>query len=67
MILSVFPTAIITTLAWGLIGGVYLLLRKDTCEHEIEDVWVPTLDDSLVINGLSSLPELNMVDDEGPQ
>lgn len=67
MVLSVFPTAIITTLAWGLIGGVYLLLRKDTCEHEIEDVWVPTLDDSIVLKELSELPELNVNDDEGSQ
>jgi hypothetical protein len=30
-------------------------------------VWVPTLDDSIVLKELSELPELNVNDDEGSQ
>jgi hypothetical protein len=29
------------TLAFGLLGGVYLLLRRDACGQEVEDLWEP--------------------------
>ena len=29
------------TLAFGLLGGVYLLLRRDACGQEAEDLWEP--------------------------
>ena len=60
--LSVLPTAFVTTLAWGLVGGVYLLLRRDTCEHEIEDIWMPVHRDSVAVEELSGLADLNIVD-----
>lgn len=30
------------TLAFGLLGGVYLLLRRDACGQDVEDLWEPT-------------------------
>jgi hypothetical protein len=40
-ILHWFPVAVAVTLAWGLVGGVYLLLRRDAGGQEVEDVWIP--------------------------
>ena len=37
--LSVFPSTCVAILALGGLGGFYLLLRYDTCEQEIEDIW----------------------------
>lgn len=35
------PAVVSITLAWGLIGGVYLLVREATCGQEPEDLWQP--------------------------
>jgi hypothetical protein len=40
-ILHWFPVAVAVTLAWGLVGGIYLLLRRDAGGQEVEDVWIP--------------------------
>ncbi|MEC8474062.1 MAG: hypothetical protein VXZ38_05390, partial [Planctomycetota bacterium] len=37
--LRFLPSVFVTTLAWGSVGTFYLLLRKDACEQEIEDIW----------------------------
>ena len=42
-VLSWFPVAVAVTLAWGLVGGSYLLLRCDAGGQEVEDIWVPPL------------------------
>ena len=43
-LLSWFPVAVMVTLAWGLSGGIYLLLRRDAGGQEVEDVWLPPSD-----------------------
>lgn len=43
-VLSWFPPAVMVTLTWGLVGGVYLLLRRDAGGQEVEDVWLPPAD-----------------------
>lgn len=40
-LLGWFPLAVVVTLAWGLLGGVYLLLRCDAGGQEVEDLWIP--------------------------
>ena len=37
-----FPLVVDITLAWGCVGGVYLLLRRDAGNQELEDIWLPT-------------------------
>ena len=37
--LRFLPSVFVITLAWGSMGTFYLLLRKDACEQEIEDIW----------------------------
>jgi hypothetical protein len=37
--LSSIPWVVVTTLGWGLLGGIYLLLRYDTGGQEVEDLW----------------------------
>lgn len=39
MILTAIPAVVTTTLGWGLVGGIYLLLRYDTGGQEVEDIW----------------------------
>ena len=40
-VLTWLPIAVAVTLAWGLIGGVYLMLRCDAGGQEVEDIWMP--------------------------
>ncbi len=40
-ILRLFPTVVLLTLLWSLVGGVYLLLRYDAGGQEVEDLWQP--------------------------
>ena len=40
-ILHWFPVAVAVTRAWGLVGGVFVLLRRDAGGQEVEDVWIP--------------------------
>ncbi|MCC9603061.1 hypothetical protein LOC67_21135 [Stieleria sp. JC731] len=47
-----FVTAWLLTLAFGLMGGMYLLLRRDAGGQDIEDFWEP------VPSPKTSLPEL---------
>jgi hypothetical protein len=42
-LLSWFPLAVAVTLFWGLVGGVYLLLRWHAGGQEVEDVWTEPL------------------------
>ena len=35
-----FPTVVVITLFWNLVGGTYLLLRRDAGGQEVEDVWI---------------------------
>lgn len=39
--LRLLPSAWMVTLFWGSVGSFYLLLRRDACEQEIEDIWIP--------------------------
>lgn len=41
LLLEQFPRVIVITMAWGSVGGVYLLLRRDAGNQEVEDVWIP--------------------------
>ena len=41
LLLSFLPSAGLIAMIWGLVGGIYLLLRHDTGEQEIEDIWMP--------------------------
>ncbi|EMI22558.1 membrane protein containing [Rhodopirellula maiorica SM1] len=41
-IISLIPIATAFTFAWGLIGGVYLLIRFDAGGQQVEDLWMPT-------------------------
>ncbi len=41
VVLNHFPIAVLATLGWGLIGGVYLLLRRDAGGQDVEDIWMP--------------------------
>ena len=40
-VLNWFPIAVVVTLGWGLVGGLYLLLRCDAGGQEVEDLWIP--------------------------
>ncbi len=40
-ILGYYPVVVTLTLFWALVGGVYLLLRRDAGEQEVEDIWQP--------------------------
>ncbi len=40
-ILHYFPVVVGLTLIWALVGAVYLLLRYDAGEQEVEDLWLP--------------------------
>lgn len=40
-LLKFLPTVGVITLSWGLVGGVYLLLRQDAGGQEVEDLWQP--------------------------
>lgn len=39
--LAFFPQCVVFALSWGLLGGIYLLLRRDTGGQEVEDLWLP--------------------------
>ncbi|GAA5508496.1 hypothetical protein [Novipirellula caenicola] len=41
-IISLIPMATAFAFAWGLIGGVYLLVRFDAGGQQVEDLWIPT-------------------------
>jgi hypothetical protein len=41
LVISYFPIAVMLTLGWGLVGGVYLLLRHDAGGQDVEDIWIP--------------------------
>ena len=41
-ILHYLPVVVGLTLIWALLGGVYLLLRFDAGEQEVEDLWQPS-------------------------
>jgi len=51
-ILWSFPVVVVLSLGWSLVGGVYLLLRQDAGNQEVEDIWQPPAEEGL------SLPEL---------
>lgn len=51
-ILEYLPMLVALTVLWGLIGGVYLLLRFDAGGQEVEDLWEPPIADR------PSLPQL---------
>ena len=40
MFLASLPIVVAITLFWGLLGGVYLLLRRDAGGQEVEDLWL---------------------------
>ena len=40
-LLSHLPVVVLLTAMWGLVGGVYLLLRYDAGGQEVEDLWQP--------------------------
>ncbi|MCA9138481.1 MAG: hypothetical protein KDB00_17035 [Planctomycetales bacterium] len=40
-VLETIQTAWMMTLAFGLLGGIYLLLRRDTGGQDIDDFWTP--------------------------
>ncbi|NND95969.1 MAG: hypothetical protein HKN47_01415 [Pirellulaceae bacterium] len=40
-VLQLLPTIVALTLFWSLVGGVYLLLRRDAGGQEVEDIWQP--------------------------
>ena len=40
MFLVSVPIVVAITLFWGLLGGVYLLLRRDAGGQEVEDLWL---------------------------
>lgn len=40
-IISLVPSATAFAFAWGLIGGVYLLIRFDAGGQQVEDLWMP--------------------------
>lgn len=54
--LRLFPFVVSMTLFWSLVGGVYLLLRRDAGGQEIEDLWQPT---SLPTKPLPKIPTNN--------
>lgn len=45
MVCRSIPVVVSFTVAWGLIGGVYLLVREATGGQEPEDLWQPSPDD----------------------
>lgn len=51
-ILICFPVVVVLSLTWSLVGGVYLLLRQDAGNQEVEDIWQPPAEERL------PLPEL---------
>lgn len=51
-ILDCFPAVVVLTLFWSLLGGIYLLLRYDAGNQEVEDLWQAPLVER------PSLPEL---------
>jgi len=55
--LSLLPSAFVAIIGWGAVGALYLLLRKDACEQEIEDIWVPAIAKAVAI------PELTWSDE----
>ncbi|MDG2220932.1 MAG: hypothetical protein P8L85_06115 [Rubripirellula sp.] len=50
--LAMIPIVMVTTLSWGLAGGIYLLLRYNTGGQEVEDLWEQKT------AAISPLPEL---------
>ncbi|TWU08218.1 hypothetical protein [Stieleria varia] len=40
-ILIFFPMVVLIALGWSIVGGVYLLLRRDAGSQDIEDIWFP--------------------------
>lgn len=40
-LIGFLPVVVILTLSWGLVGGIYLLLRQDAGGQEPEDLWYP--------------------------
>lgn len=40
-LLQFLPTIASIALSWGLVGGIYLLLRHDAGGQEVEDLWQP--------------------------
>lgn len=52
--LAMIPLVVVTTLSWGLAGGIYLLLRYDTGGQEIEDLWEQ---ETAAISPLPQLPK----------
>jgi len=59
-VLQYFPTVVVLTLAWSLLGSLYLLLRYDAGGQEVEDLWQPSPPD------LPPLPDLPQ-HESGPQ
>ena len=53
-IFGAFPTVVVLTLLWGLVGGVYLLLRYDAGGQEVEDLWQPAPTDQVFAAGLAA-------------
>ena len=51
-LLSQFPTVVAITVASGMVGGIYLLLRSDAGGQEVEDIWMDEAEST------TSLPEL---------
>lgn len=44
-VLQLLPPVVVATLFWSLLGGVYLLLRRDAGGQEVEDLWIaPAVD-----------------------
>ena len=51
--LRLLPCTFVVTLFWGAVGSFYLLLRRDACEQEIEEIWMPAPKETI------SLPRLD--------
>ena len=41
-LLQHLPVFVSITIVWSVMGGVYLMLRRDAGGQEVEDIWVPT-------------------------
>ena len=52
-LLASFPQVVSLTLAWALVGGIYLLLREDAGGQEPEDLWQPE------DGGIGTLPKFS--------
>ena len=58
-VLAYYPLIVCLTQLWALIGGVYLLLRFDAGDQEVEDLWQPAPRPKPALPELKSSTEAN--------